>query len=43
MVILNEKALDKIIKPPVLREEIRQKRMCFLEDSIWKRIGLPTE
>ena len=39
--VVKEEAIEKVFHPDIV-EDILKKRMCFVEDCIWERIGLPT-
>ncbi len=40
MCVIKEEAVEKIVSPELF-EEIKAKRFCFIEDSVWQHIGFP--
>jgi len=38
--VVKEEGVRRIVKPKSLAEEAIKKRVCFIEDSAWKKIGL---
>jgi len=40
-VIMKEEALRRLVTQPELADQICRKRMCFLPDEVWDKVGLP--
>lgn len=39
--VVTEEFMRRVVTPPELLESILQKRVTFLEDSVWDALGLP--
>lgn len=42
-VVLAEVAVKRIVSDEALCDHILKRRVCFIEDEVWDRIGLPRE
>jgi len=41
--VLKEEALRRMVRPPELVDAICKKRVAFIEETTWRRLGLPLE
>lgn len=43
MVVVRDEAIQRMITPPELRDQILRERVSFVEDKTWVALGLPME
>ncbi len=43
IVVLKDEAIQKIVHPKELADEILKRRVCFMSDTVWDAIGLPSK
>lgn len=41
--VVKERAIEGIVQPQALVEQILKARVCFIPDAVWDMIGLPRE
>ena len=39
--VVKDEAIKAIVNPPELADEICRRRVCFIPDEAWKKLGLP--
>lgn len=39
--VIKEEAVRRFVQPHELLEEVLRKRICFIDDSAWAKLGLP--
>jgi hypothetical protein len=39
--VLKESAVSRMGMPPKLEADVLKQRVCFIEDTVWNRLGLP--
>jgi hypothetical protein len=43
LAVIKEEAVRKMVQPPEMLASVLDKRMCYLEDTVWTHLGLPEE
>ena len=39
--VVRDEAIERMVKPPELRDEILRTRVAFIPDEVWSALGLP--